>query len=145
MTTGGSRTGSLHHVELWVPSLEQAMRSWGWLLTTLGWQQFQRWEAGISWRNAGVYLVFEQSPALVGGEHRRRAPGLNHLALHAGTPTDVDRLVEQAGSYGWTLLFADRHPYAGGPDTYAAYLEDEQGYEVELVADQGSPPTVPAG
>jgi hypothetical protein len=30
-------------------------------------------------------------------------------------------------------LFQDRHPYAGGPEHYAAYLEDEQGYEVELV------------
>ena len=32
-------------------------------------------------------------------------------------------------------MFADRHPYAGGPDHYAAYLADPYGYEVELVAD----------
>jgi hypothetical protein len=31
-------------------------------------------------------------------------------------------------------MFADRHPYAGGPATYAAYLENEDGFEVELVA-----------
>ncbi len=31
-------------------------------------------------------------------------------------------------------LFPDRHPNAGGPDVYAAYLADTQGYEVELVA-----------
>ncbi len=32
-------------------------------------------------------------------------------------------------------MFQDRHPFAGGPDSYAAYLEDDDGYEVELVAD----------
>jgi hypothetical protein len=32
------------------------------------------------------------------------------------------------------LLFPERHPYAGGPDHYAAYLEDAYGFEVELVA-----------
>jgi hypothetical protein len=31
-------------------------------------------------------------------------------------------------------LFPERHPYAGGPDHYAAYLEDADGFEVELVA-----------
>ena len=33
-------------------------------------------------------------------------------------------------------MFADRHPYAGGPEHYAAYLESGEGFEVELVADQ---------
>ena len=35
---------------------------------------------------------------------------------------------------GWRLLFADRHPHAGGPEHYGAYLENEDGFEVELVA-----------
>jgi hypothetical protein len=46
----------------------------------------------------------------------------------------VDELVTVAAGYGWSLLFADRHPYAGGPDHYAAYLVDVDGFEVELVA-----------
>ncbi|WP_239086457.1 VOC family protein [Catellatospora methionotrophica] len=125
---------SLHHVEVWVPDLAAAERSWGWLLTTLGWVEHQRWDAGVSWRHGTAYVVFEASPDLVGDRHERRAPGLNHLALHAGSPADVDRLVAAAGEHGWRLLFADRHPHAGGPDSYAAYLEDEQGYEAELVA-----------
>ncbi|MEU7821224.1 VOC family protein [Catellatospora sp. NPDC049133] len=125
---------SLHHVEVWVPDLAATERSWGWLLTELGWTEHQRWAAGVSWRHGTAYVVFECSPDLTGGRHERRAPGLNHLALHAGSPADVDRLVAAAGEHGWRLLFADRHPHAGGPDTYAAYLEDEQGYEVELVA-----------
>jgi catechol 2,3-dioxygenase-like lactoylglutathione lyase family enzyme len=82
--------------------------------------------------------VLEESPALSGRVHDRLAPGLNHLAFHAGPPERVDRLVEAAPTHGWALLFGDRHPHAGGPGTYAAYLTDGQGYEVELVADPAS-------
>jgi hypothetical protein len=31
-------------------------------------------------------------------------------------------------------MFADRHPHAGGEDHYAAYMENQDGFEVELVA-----------
>jgi len=32
-------------------------------------------------------------------------------------------------------MFSDLHPHAGGPQHYAAYLENYDGFEVELVAD----------
>jgi catechol 2,3-dioxygenase-like lactoylglutathione lyase family enzyme len=126
--------GALHHVELWVPSLTRAERSWGWLLGELGWVEHQRWAAGVSWILGPTYIVLEESPALSAGEHDRLRPGLNHLALHGGTRAEVDRLVERSAGHGWSLLFADRHPFAGGPGTYAGYLADRDGYEVELVA-----------
>jgi catechol 2,3-dioxygenase-like lactoylglutathione lyase family enzyme len=126
--------GGLHHVEIWVPELAEAERCWGWLLGELGWQPFQHWPAGRSWRLGDTYLVLEESPALHGRTHNRLAPGLNHLAFHAGSPARVDLLVAEAPGRGWSLLFADRHPYAGGPDCYAGYLANRAGYEVELVA-----------
>jgi catechol 2,3-dioxygenase-like lactoylglutathione lyase family enzyme len=132
-------SGLLHHVELWVPDLTRAERSWGWLLTRLGAEPFQRWEHGRSWQHGDVYVVVEQSPALVGDRHERRAPGINHLAFHVDE--DLDTLVADAAQHGWRLLFPDRHPFAGGPDHRAAYLEDEDGFEVELVA-RGLPRTV---
>jgi catechol 2,3-dioxygenase-like lactoylglutathione lyase family enzyme len=118
---------------VWVPSLERAVESWGWLLGQLGWSEFQNWDAGRSWRLDDTYLVMEQSPAMTATTHERLRPGLNHVALHAGTPEQVDRLVSAAPAFGWTLLFADRHPHAGGPDTYAGYLADRDGFEAELV------------
>jgi catechol 2,3-dioxygenase-like lactoylglutathione lyase family enzyme len=128
--------GLLHHVELWVPDLARAERSWGWLLTALGAAPYQSWEHGRSWRLGEVYVVVEQSPALTAGTHERLRPGLNHLAFWAGSAADLDALVAAAPAHGWRLLFADRHPFAGGPDHRAAYLEDAEGYEVELVADR---------
>lgn len=31
-------------------------------------------------------------------------------------------------------MFANKHPHAGGPQTYAAYLSNTDGYQVELTA-----------
>jgi hypothetical protein len=73
-------------------------------------------------------------------DHDRRRPGLNHLAFHAGPRDQVDQLTAEAPEHGWTLMFPDRHPHAGGPEHYAAYLSSTDGYEVELVADD---PPVP--
>jgi len=126
--------GSLHHVELWVPDLGRACAEWGWLLGEFGYAAFQDWPDGRSWRLGDTYLVVEQSPALSAGDHDRLRPGLNHLAFHAGARQDVDRFAAEGPEHGWTLLFPDRHPHAGGPDHYAAYLANTDGFEVELVA-----------
>ncbi|PZS30118.1 MAG: glyoxalase [Pseudonocardiales bacterium] len=130
-----ARIGLLHHVELWVPDLGAARPRWQWLLGSLGYEQFQSWDNGVSYRLGPTYIVLEQSPALIGGSHERRRAGRNHLAFHAGSRADLDLLVHDARGRGWNLMFQDRHPFAGGPDSYAAYLEDDDGYEVELVAD----------
>jgi catechol 2,3-dioxygenase-like lactoylglutathione lyase family enzyme len=125
---------SLHHVELWVPHLERAVAQWGWLLGELGWAPFQDWPAGRSWRCGDGYLVVERSAALAGSHDRLRA-GLNHLAFHGGERAVVDELAAAAPGHGWQPLFADRYPWAGGPEHYAAYLENVDGFEVEIVAD----------
>jgi catechol 2,3-dioxygenase-like lactoylglutathione lyase family enzyme len=125
---------TLHHVELWVPDLDRAVASWGWLLGELGYEQFQDWDGGRSWRAGPTYIVVEQSPAMTSSEHKRCHPGLNHLAFHVAGRDSVDRLVRAAPDHGWTLMFANKHPYAGGQDHYAAYMENADGYEVELVA-----------
>jgi GNAT superfamily N-acetyltransferase len=127
-------TGDLHHLELWVPDLGRAEHSWGLLLEALGYQPFQRWPEGRSWRRGGHYVVVEQSPALSADSHDRCRPGLNHVAFHAGTRAELDAMTSAATAHGWNLLFVDRHPFAGGAGHYASFLEDTDGFEVELVA-----------
>jgi GNAT superfamily N-acetyltransferase len=126
--------GGVHHVELWVPNLHRAAKSWGWLLRALGYEPFQHWPGGRSWRLGDHYVVIEQSEALSATAHDRLSPGMNHIAFHAGTCDDLDALLVDVTDNGWKLLFADRHPFAGGEHHYAAYLEDPDGFEVELVA-----------
>lgn len=79
-------------------------------------------------------MVVEQSPDLSADHHDRRRPGLNHLAFHVADRAALDSLTAEAPAHGWRLLHPDRHPHAGGEGHVAAYLEDEAGYEVELVA-----------
>jgi catechol 2,3-dioxygenase-like lactoylglutathione lyase family enzyme len=128
-------TGAIHHVELWVPNLDRAIVSWGWLLTSLGYRMFQDWPGGRSWQAGDAYIVVEQSPARTASRHDRCRPGLNHLAFHVATRTLVDELTAEALLHGWKLMFADDHPFAGGPQHYAAYIENADGFEAELVAD----------
>lgn len=128
--------GVVHHVELWVPDLTAARSTWGWLLEQLGYAPFQEWAHGFSRRLGPSYIVLEESPAMRREPHDRLRPGLNHLAFHVRSKVVLDAIVSDAPRHGWRLLFPEHHPYAGGPDHYAAYLEDAAGFEVELVAAQ---------
>ena len=128
-----SRSG-FHHVELWTESLATVLPSWAWLTQQLGWTPYQEWPGGISWQaHDGSYLVLEESPDTT-GPHNRTHAGLNHLAFTVPSAALLDQLRSEATSHGWSELFADRYPHAGGPDHYALYLENKQGFEVELVA-----------
>ncbi|WP_241521647.1 reverse transcriptase-like protein [Arthrobacter pityocampae] len=129
------RVGRLHHVEVWTNDLPAADASLGWLLERLGFPRKESWKDGVSFGSEEFYVVLESGPDIAAGGHDRRRAGVNHLAFRAGTRADVDLMARRAASHGWTLLFADRHPFAGGPDHYAAYLENAEGFEVELVAD----------
>lgn len=127
----------VHHVELWVPDFAAAESSWGWLLGELGHVREQRWKHGGSWRRGAAYVVLEQSPDLRGGGHDRLRAGLNHVAFHVASRHELDRLVAEAPGHGWSLLFPELHPFAGGEAHCAAYLQDGAGFEVELVVAGG--------
>ena len=99
--------GALHHVELWVPDLQRAKDQWGWLLGRLGYEAYQDWAHGCSWRRGPTYIVVEQSPALSGTAHQRTAPGLNHLAFSAGTREHVAAMAGESLSNGWAELFPE--------------------------------------
>jgi catechol 2,3-dioxygenase-like lactoylglutathione lyase family enzyme len=126
----------LHHLTLWVPDLARAEPSWRWLLGELGYRVEAPREGVLLFRcDEGVSIVMEQSKDMVPGMlHSRLRPGLNHVAFHVPPLTSVDYLVSAAADHGWKALPIDGHPIAGGADV--VYLEDRDGFEVELVAPQ---------
>ncbi|MFI6939730.1 trifunctional class I SAM-dependent methyltransferase/NUDIX hydrolase/VOC family protein [Streptomyces sp. NPDC050418] len=128
-----TEAGQIHHIELWTADLAEAERSWGWLLGELGHLPYRSWKSGRSWRLGSTYVVLEQSGDLTGDRHERTAPGLNHLAFHVRDRAALDALVAGASAHGWSLMYAEDHPYAGGRQHCAAYLQDTLGHEVELV------------
>jgi catechol 2,3-dioxygenase-like lactoylglutathione lyase family enzyme len=129
---------SIHHLQLWVPDLGRSERSWGWLLDQLGYRLERRWDHGRLWRGEHSAIVIEASPDMVPGMlYSRLRPGMNHVAFRVESADALATLVAQAPEAGWTLLSDQRHPV--GPSLTVAYLEDADGFEVELVAPDGEP------
>lgn len=125
----------LHHVEINTSNLKRSREFWGWLLTELGYEQYQEWNSGISWRQNGTYLVFVQTEErFLGLPYHRRATGLNHLAFHAASRQQVDEMASELKKRGIPVLYEDKYPYAGGPSHYAVFFEDPDRIKVELVA-----------
>lgn len=124
-----------HHVEIWIADAATARAEWGWLLQALNFTRESTWAEGESWSAGGAYLTLTTSPNLTGVTHDRRAPGMNHLAFKAGTPSRVDAIMTDAIEHGWRRLYHDRYPHAGGSAHYAGWLENSSGFKAEVVAD----------
>lgn len=125
-----------HHVEVWVADFEKARDEWGWLLRRLRFTLEGEWPEGQSWTGGGVYLTVTTPPSLEGSAHDRRRPGVNHLAFKGGAVDEVDAIMTGAQEHGWSPLYHDRYPNAGGPDHYAGWLENSDGFKVEIVVDE---------
>lgn len=124
----------LHHVEIWVSDESRADDAWDWFLEAVGFRCTSRWPGGESWEAGGAYVTLTRSPNTVDAPHDRRRPGMNHIAFSLAGTGEVDRIMRDAIAHGWTPLYDDRYPHAGGPDHYAGWLENEDGFKVELVA-----------
>lgn len=125
----------LHHIEIYVSNLSKTTRFWSWLLIELGFTLFQEWEKGISWKFGHTYIVFVQvEEKYKDMPYHRCSVGLNHLAFHARSKSNIDELTEKLAGKGISILYPDRHPYAGGKEHYAVYFEDPDRIKVELVA-----------
>jgi hypothetical protein len=125
----------LHHIEIWLPRNSLIRGDWQWLLTSVGYVRVSEWREGESWSADGPYLTLTTSPRLIDARHDRRAPGVNHIALSVSSTHSVDTIVAATPDRGWRPLYADRYPHAGGPAHYAAWLENVDGFKVEIVAD----------
>lgn len=122
---------AVHHVDLWVTELATACDEWSWLFGELEWEAD---EGRRSWCHPdGTYAFLEHSADQVDGPHDRLRPGVNHLAFTVESRVLLDRMRAESSAHGWHELFADRYPHAGGDTHVALYLENSEGFEVEVV------------
>jgi len=129
-------TGTLHHIEIYVRDLEVTKAFWGWLLAELGYREYQAWESGISYILGETYIVFVQTESrFLNIPYHRCRSGLNHLAFKADSPDFVDGITRKLQERGVTILYEDRHPFAGGEGYYAVFFEDPDRMKVEITAD----------
>lgn len=129
------RQGLIHHIELYVSNLKKSIDFWGWFLNELGYEPFQKWERGQSWKLEETYIVFVQAEdRFLDIPYHRCRVGLNHLAFHAHSRQQVDEITDKLKEKGVKILYSDQHPFAGGDEYYAVYFEDPDRIKVELVA-----------
>ena len=127
--------GLLHHIEIYVSNLNRSIDFWSWFLEELGYNLFQEWESGQSWKMGDTYIVFVQTEErFLDIPYHRCRVGLNHLAFHADSREHVDNMTTKLKDKGINVLYTNQHPFAGGDDYYAVYFEDPDRIKVELVA-----------
>ena len=128
-------TGTVHHIEIYVSNLQNTIEFWGWLLIQLGYHKYQSWNEGISYKLGDSYLVFVQTEEeYLDIPYHRKRTGLNHLAFHVESRAMVDDFTNQLKARNVSILYADKHPFAGGKNYYAVFFEDPDRIKVELIA-----------
>ncbi|WP_435152185.1 VOC family protein [Haladaptatus sp. DFWS20] len=129
--TSDSQSGLLHHVELYASDFDTSASFWGWLLGELGYDVYQDWDGGRSWKRGPTYIVLVQADETYLDEpYHRCRPGLNHLAFHAKSREQVNELTAELRERDAPILYEDDHPFAGGDDHYAVYFEDPERMKV---------------
>ncbi|MGY4531117.1 catechol 2,3-dioxygenase-like lactoylglutathione lyase family enzyme [Pseudomonas sp. TE3786] len=125
----------LHHIEIYVSDLERALAFWTPFMQLLGYEQ-ERWSGGMNYINdKQAYFCFLPAPQehLAAGYHRKRV-GLNHLAFLGRSRAHVDEIAAWVKANGYTSLYENEYPFAGGENYYALFCEDPDRIKVEVLA-----------
>ena len=127
--------GLLHHIEMYVSDLEKSTFFWKWFLTEkFAYSVYQQWNDGISFKLCDTYIVLVQTEEKYKVNHyNRKNVGLNHLAFHCDSKEFIDNLTKDLIERNITILYADKHPFAGGENYYAVFFEDPDRMKVEVV------------
>ncbi|MBM6628542.1 VOC family protein [Mammaliicoccus vitulinus] len=129
--------GDIHHLEIYVDDLIKTRNFYEELLKTLGYQLYQEWENGFSFKLKGVYIVFVKvEEEYKEYDYHRKRIGLNHLAFGVKNKSEVDTITNVLINKGISILYKDKHPYAGGPEHYAVYFEDPNRIKLEIVSEE---------
>lgn len=131
-----SSAGQLHHVEIYVSDLEKSTQFWSWLLCEhLAYHEFQKWDGGISYKLGETYIVFVQAQQrFLDTPYHRCHVGMNHLAFHGRSKEHIANFTAELEKRGVAILYKDKHPHAGGPDSYMVFFEDPDRIKIEVVA-----------
>ena len=127
--------GRLSHIEIYVSNLAKSIEFWSWFLTEkFNYEIYQKWEEGISYKLEETYIVFVQTEIeFLPTKFNRKNTGLNHLAFYCQERIFIDKLKEDLDQKRYKVLYNDKHPFAGGTNTYAIYFEDPDRIKVEVV------------
>lgn len=125
----------LDHIEIYVRDLEKTRQYYDLLFSLLGWELYQEWQYGFSYKIDAYYIVFVQAEDNhLSNLYHRKNIGLNHLAFQVGSDDKVDTIREQLLRNKAIELYADAYPYASGAGYYAVFVEDPDRIKIEIVS-----------
>lgn len=122
---------SLHHIEFNVSNLKKSFEFYQWLFSYLGYELYQNWEQGFSFKKDETYIVFVQTEKrFLDFPYHRKHTGLNHLAFRVDQ-TLINTLHQACMNQKITCLYEDRYPHAGGHH-HALFIEDPDRIKLEF-------------
>lgn len=123
----------IDHIEIYVSDLNKSKQFYHKLLEFLGYQKYQEWEQGISFKYMESYIVFVQTEEkYLDAAYHRKHTGLNHLAFRVNSKEKVDAIREKLRALRVHELYSEKYPDAGHP-SYACYFEDPNRIKIEVV------------
>lgn len=128
--------GAVHHIDLTARDLARSAAFYDEVLGFLGYRRSRAEANGIDWdlREAGrLVCSLCLKPARSDRDHDRYSAGLHHLAWHAASRDDVDRLHALLVRLGARILDAPAEYPAYGAGYYALFFADPDGLKLEFV------------
>ena len=133
--------GLIHHLDLTVKDPWASCDFYDAVLGFMGYRRVREDKRGFDWEltsPGGIFAsvgVVKAEDAGRGRAHDRYSPGLHHVAWHAESRADVDRLYEFLLRIGATVLDPPADYPAYGDGYYAVFFSDPDGLKLEFVYD----------
>lgn len=127
--------GLIHHVDLTVRNLATSAPFYEALLGFLSYERVRDDPTGIDWELGSPHgtCSIGLKPARTTWAHDRYSCGLHHLAWHADSRDDVDRLHALLHKFPAAVLDAPAAYPQYGADYYAVFFADPDGLKLEFV------------
>ena len=131
--------GRIHHLDLTMKDPRASRDFYDAVLGFMGYRRVREDERGYDWalpgpadRHCSIGIVGAQGD---GGarRHDRYSPGLHHVAWHAESRADVDRLHARLIEIGATILDPPAVYPQYSPGYYAVFFADPDGLKLEFV------------
>ena len=121
----------IEHIDLSVSDLGRSRAFYELLLLELGFRPIDH-PSYVAWSNGHLGIgLRESNAASPAAPVDRYEPGLHHLALRAGSRSDVDELAAFMSSNEMRVLDPPAEYPEYGPDYYAVFFADPDGIKLE--------------